>query len=400
MNNKLVKYSPWFFRLLFVSFFLPGQWFSATLSGVVVLLSLPFISQIKFETSKYLWILAYLLFSYLLYILWVPFTSYVHQPELYSLLERKAGMFFIPIGILIIGRVSEYKPFEQLLWFVWACVLWLIIINVILLSTYDVSQLNHVRYRDAFESIGHIHPTYMGMYIGFSLCILLFSEHELPTWLNALAQLVLILFLALIAPKISLVFVLFLYIYVIGWGSALSLKSKIITLITMGIFLCGLFYLVPFFHQRIQELVDFLGNKHVPNTSNSLDYRQLILDVDFNLLKEHWLFGVGPGRLAAQLNQAFDYSSFLIGIPVGRYNTHNEFINQWLSFGLVGFLYFVGFWALHIIQSRRQESLLYSFLILLLILTCLTENILSRQHGVLFSTLFLSLFFFQKRQST
>ena len=396
MNSKLLTYSPYLFRLLFISFFLPGQMFSLTLIAVLTALSSPVIIQWKGVPSRILYALVFMLLAYLFYVAYIPFTAEVHKVELYFLLERKAGMFLIPIAVMFIGQEESYKPFKELLWFVGACIVWLIIVNLSLVSMYDVFQMNHVRYRDAFESIGHIHPTYMGIYIGFALSILLFSNHEFPRWINALSQVILIVFLALIAPKISLLFVALLYIYAIGWGSGLSVNFKSFLLIFMVVFIGVLFYFVPFFHQRVLELTDFLRNKHDPNTSNSLDYRRLILDIDLNLLKEHWLVGVGPGRLAAELNQAFDYSSFLIGLPIGRYNTHNEFLNQWLSFGLVGFIYFVGLWILHIFQSKSQKSLLYFFLILLLILTCLTENILSRQHGVLFSTLFLSMFFFQK----
>ena len=122
--------------------------------------------------------------------------------------------------------------------------------------------------------------------------------------------------------------------------------------------------------------------------------RRLIFQEDLSLLQKHWLLGLGPSQLQEQLNLFFYLSSFYAGQALGSYNTHNEYLNQWLSFGLIGAILFIFILFMHYRKAFTTKNTLYLFLLIILSVTFFTENILSRQHGVVFFSLFTSLFFF------
>lgn len=394
MNINFSKYSVWLFRLSLLSFFLPGQAQSILLILSLCLLSLPVISNIKLLSAKEILPLLFVLFVYILYVVAIPFTDSAHRSELFSLLERKIGLFLIPIAFLLISKSDSINPFKELIWFSCFCVLFLFSVNAYILLTNSFSTLNHVEYRNTFIDVSAMHPTYAGMYIGLSLCIMVFDLNSLKLWLSSLLQFVLIICLALLAPKISLLFVLLFYTYSILFYWNLTIKAKVLSSIGLVITLSLLFFSIPFFSQRIQEVIEHYHTFHFPMENNSMTIRELIFEVDINLLKEHWICGVGPGRLATEQENAFNYLSFVVGKPLGIYNTHNEYLNQWLSFGLVGFLYFISYWIFYLKKAFDTKNFLFVFFIIMLMLTCLTENILSRQQGVLLVAFFLNLFYF------
>ncbi|QLH44502.1 MAG: hypothetical protein HWD58_02050 [Bacteroidota bacterium] len=74
------------------------------------------------------------------------------------------------------------------------------------------------------------------------------------------------------------------------------------------------------------------------------------------LLKYHWLKGMGPGELQRNLDLSMLYQSSLAGQSLGSYNTHNEYLNYWLVFGIPGIVVLVGliiFLAFKAFQSSR-----------------------------------------------
>jgi O-antigen ligase len=400
MNKYLISLYPWWYRMLFISFFLPPRWQTFVVVVALLGMSIPVLSKFSFRNQK-IWISLILLTSvYWIYLIWIPFTAIDHRQELFALLERKVSLFLIPLSLFIVSKSNEINPFKELIWFAYSCVIWLIVINSFLWMQLPHNELNHVHYRDAFDRIGGLHPTYAGLYIAFSCCILLFNKDKLLPWQRILLHGLLVLFLILLAPKIILlyVFILYLFYFLVIWQGCI--KGKIIAMtstVAIGIF--AVIY-SPFLHQRVEEVARFFKKENVDGVSNSMNYRQLIWDIDLTLLKQHWLFGLGPGRLTYELNMTFDHASSLLGFPVGHYNTHNEFLNYWLSFGLLGIILLCLFWFVHLWKAFSEKSVFYIAFVLLLVMTSMTENIFSRQQGVIFSALFLSLFYFTFRKQS
>jgi O-antigen ligase len=391
----------WIIRILFLSFFIPihFQTILFLLFGSYSIIK-AVISKVRLS-NKELIVALILGGSYLFYIAYIPLTDSHDRSILYSLLERKAGLFVLPFLIPIYLKLSNINFKEELKWFVYGNVLFGLLVNCIVffqqLYKPSIDVINHVNYRILFESIGGIHPTYFGIYCCFSLSILLFESN-----LNFKSIRFVVLFslltlsLLLVAPKISLLIFAGTILYFILFILKKSHKVKL-SIIGILILCFGLSVMIlPFLQQRLLELISGLSSDQSSALENSVRFRQLILQIDFNLLKENCLLGIGPVQLQHQLDMAYAHAAALSHIKINSYNTHNEYFNHWISFGLLGFVYFIFVFGFQLKQALQLKSNLYFFLMLNIIITCLTENILSRQHGILFVAFFTALFYYSK----
>lgn len=402
MNNfRLEAMMPWLFRLLFISFFLPVKW----QTWYLLAFSFAVIGHTIYNKTKlkiYELYLPLLLGSgYLLYILWIAFTPHTLRTELYSLLERKVIFLAFPfIGLLLSKQTqNSWKP--QLIWFVSGTVITAILGNGIILyhHLFHQSLTNHVSYRVAFEQYTHLHPSYFGMYLCFAISIIwlqgsIYFKNRI--WISYLLQGIILLALILLMPKAAVFTFIVLFVYalfkIFQFRKGYKLAIGICLLIALG----AMYLIIPFVHQRIDELLFFTQSNTHDILNNSVGMRQLILKSDFLLLKENWILGLGPSQLQEQLNMIYFVSSLYTQQALGIYNTHNEYLNQWLSFGILGILLFMVVLGIQYRKAIQQKNTLYLFLLIILSITFLTENVLSRQQGVVFYAVFTALFFYEK----
>jgi O-antigen ligase len=314
------------------------------------------------------------------------------KPILFGFLERKISLVFLPAMVGYFMMRGGPRVWKQIQWFVYGTTFLGLIINAIIPFLYqNLTHFNHVAYRNAFEAVSGMHPTYYGLYAIFSICILQFEANSMPQWVKSSLQITLVLMVLLLAPKVALI-CLFLFFVYISIFTVTSWKSMVLRLFIgfSGIVLS--YVSIPYFRQRVQEVILFSLGKQTTDT-NSMDYRSLIWQIDWNLLRENWLFGLGPVNLERSMTRSFQYLSFLSGKELGHYNTHNEYLNQWLSFGILGIITFLWILGILCIAAYRSRNRLFISWIFMLILFFLTENILSRQHGILFFTVFTGWFY-------
>lgn len=395
----------WIYRLLFISFFLPSKWQTFILLGSIFIITFSAISlKVKLLKSEIFFSLL-LGGGYFFYLMWIYLTPFEMRKDIYSLLERKLTYFIFPFIFLLFSKLSTISWKKEISWFVFANLLTTLMANgIILIQLLFFSQhqeVNHVYYRISFEDITHIHPTYFGMYCAFSLGILwLYGKNFFGSrsWLNYLSQCILFFSLLILMPKSALLALGLIFIYSLVYVFKLSLQHKLFLCLSLIVVTTTLYLSVPFVAQRVNEVFSFLKNENQDVINNSMNMRSLIFTTDIELLKSHWLFGIGPSALQEHINEILFANSIVKEAGV-EYNAHNEYLNQWLSFGLFGFLYFLAIMVLHIYTSLRQQNQLYLFLLMILFTTFFTENVLSRQHGVVFYSLFTSLFFFMPKDS-
>jgi O-antigen ligase len=75
-----------------------------------------------------------------------------------------------------------------------------------------------------------------------------------------------------------------------------------------------------------------------------------------------------------------------------RFNPHNQYLQTWATFGLIGLFFLLGILAVSFKYSITSQNIFYVFLVLLLSLSMITESMLERQKGVVFFSFFLLLF--------
>ena len=80
-----------------------------------------------------------------------------------------------------------------------------------------------------------------------------------------------------------------------------------------------------------------------------------------------------------------------------RFNTHNQFIDFYLSSGIISLLIFAG--TLLFLFLRGRKNFFVTVLLLVLVSYCFVENIFHRQLGAYFAGFIMICLLLQKREN-
>lgn len=334
-----------------------------------------------------------------LYIAALPLSPAPYRSIVGSLIERRESLLLLPLAFAMVSPAYIRQILAERIYFVYACIISCTLGNCSYLYHHFTVRggnypLSHVYYRMLFEPFTGVHPTYMGLYLCFSIAILLFYKgFETKAWLRyAILYLLLLFLLALLAksPLIALVLVLAHF----AWLNRKILARYWLRISATLLGIAATAMAIPFFRQRMAELLP--GNTTNQVTDNSISVRKLIWHIDNELISRHWLTGVGPGRALDQLKQKYFFYSLAHRDFVGYYDPHNQYFFEWISFGVVGpiallFILCYQFW-----RAIKMRNHLYTYLLVFITITMLTESLLLRQGGVLFYSIFTALLFYYR----
>jgi O-antigen ligase len=396
----------WAARLLMVCFFLPmALQVTALIAAAVYFISTKFIDRYKAPIGSYGWSVI-LSAGYYLYLLWYPSTPQPLTGEISMLCGNRLSYLFMPFFFAAISPEARANIRGQLMWFVYGCLVCCLLANYRYIYTFcvvpgTIQHLFHVQYRMYIEEVSGIHPTYMSMYICFSICVLLLdAPGKMRAWVKYILLYILLLLLFSLLAKSALLAICIILVHYAYVQRHLLLRSKwqlAAGLVAMG----GTIYLIPFSRQRIGEVFQFAGiGKHGGDvTDNSMFVRKVIWNTDMQMLHKYWLGGVGPGVLNHALSIRYFFFSIAHNFAIGYYDPHNEYLSEWLSFGLLGIVVSVSVLTVHITKALRRADHLYLYLMIILCITFATETVLARQYGVIFYAVLTSLFFFTAKQT-
>ena len=127
-------------------------------------------------------------------------------------------------------------------------------------------------------------------------------------------------------------------------------------------------------------------------TSNSFELRLIKWYSAIEVFKKNILFGVGSGDYNQELVKQYHKIDFKKGM-VYEYNTHNQYLEEFVKFGVFGGLYFCFFIGYLIFDSIKKKNKLLLKTLLLISVFLMVESVFVRQHGVIFFTLFVPLLY-------
>jgi O-antigen ligase len=124
---------------------------------------------------------------------------------------------------------------------------------------------------------------------------------------------------------------------------------------------------------------------------NGLVNRLSIWKSALELANDNWFFGVGASDANTELSEYFVNTKQFF-LAKYKFVTHNQFLNYYVKFGVLGFLatilYVSGFVRLAL---RTKSSIIWAFFFLFTI-SNLTDDFLNRFDGIGFSSFFYSIF--------
>jgi|GEM_PF-742937 len=324
-----------------------------------------------------------------------------HLADGWSIAERSAALIIFPIGFLLLGAPANARLRERLcdVLGVSAAILALFA-NVMaipfLLAASEVDAPFSSTFRIAFWENTGVHPPYAACWLlGGALFqvhwVLASRAQLLSRILVILGRIALVTFLVasalLLGSRMSVIafaagITLLLFVHLRN-KQALGWMVGVLIVIGLGS------VTIPGIRERLLEVI----NTHTDGTGtlNSLEIRRPIAHCSIELLEQNWIMGLGGTALQPALDECYSAlgHSFMVN---GSYGPHCQPLQLWLAYGVLGLAAFVLLFGWSFMIARRRCDALHMAFLLFMLLCCLTEDLLTRQWGVVFFACFNTLF--------
>ena len=373
-KDKITKYT--YYAVLF---FLPISIFFNNLALIILSVSVALFKKSKLQFNTILLSSLLLLFIYILFLgvlnlepeikVYIKLLPLIIIPLVLSCFKKETlvkGLFFLFLAIII-------KQF-------------LAIIGVVDYYYFTEGKTVALRSYDGINDILGFERPYLGFFsaINIILAYRLFKQKKI--WVFFITCLFSLFIIILISARLGLL------IYIMSIVTILVSKIKInrnnwFWLIGFGVLLMLFF---------------FNSNNPLKNRFQQLKYDtrwivwQGALDVSEN--KASLLFGLQSQKKVEKelLNfynnkVNFEYKPDKTRFLTKKYNTHNQYLNEFLRGGIFGLLLFILPIAYLIYNNAKFNNLEFTLLLLSLSLFFMVENLLARQIGVYTTAIILSL---------
>lgn len=294
-----------------------------------------------------------------------PLTSLLRGESAFDIRTSRLAFLLIPVVFYLFRDLLAGLRQAIMSSFVLGVVLYIFYSYIYLLYFYTSItnrsfSFNHYLQYDLTEYLpGAYHHSYLGMYMTFAIILLTFGRLIEKKWQALLLSVFILINQFFMGGKITLLLSIILIAFYI-WKS--STKKKWVLgafTITAGLGLIA-FYILGLF-----ESLGF-----------SISNRVLSWRCSLEAINQHPLFGLGKDKVFAFLSECVDNDAI---------STHNQILNELMNYGLFGSWIFFFFW---ILIKRSRNDLVFALWVVLIIILCQFENVLSLQRGILFVCFF------------
>jgi hypothetical protein len=412
MKNKFqIKKIQWEdvdFVLLFLAII--SLFFHYRINGFLVMLLMIYsgiklvFNRLQFKGYQQLFFLPAIFLMLLVGQLWTD-----DLKEGWTIIERNLSLLLLPIAVYGITTISEKRSQLLIKGFIWTafgiavtCLVIAFKWSIAHKSMYVIPNDTHFIYNVFMhhrltDPLG-LHAVYLALFVAFSALALLYQLLNVKlSRLNRILNFGLIVFFCgflylLKSANISVGFVICVLIILFVHFQPYWKSSK--WLRVMGVSLVVL--LIGFAGMIVQtKLENFSLTYQMSNLQLSpIGIRLSIWECTWEVIRENWLLGAGTGDAHHQLRLTYERNNFLIGLR-DDFNSHNMFLQYWLSNGILAVSLFCTGLFLLIRKALKHKNLLFLSFLILFILFSLTESTLRTQKGMFFFVLFAGMFYYR-----
>ena len=315
----------------------------------------------------------------------------------FALKEMTQRLSYLILPIIIFGEKINFKQLKSVLLFFSKTVL----IVLLLLALYHV--ILYHKGLSEFVYFGYkalaISPFYYSIFIFAAMKINI--ELKPKYWYVELA--LLFLFLFLLGNRTSIVFISIYMFYIFFKEGKLTFLKKTVVMSLLLIIAGVILVFSNSFRQKTNILLKTLSfdvetiqtKNSITITRNTFEHRILIWSLAKDIIRENPLFGVGTSNYKKLLYEKYESVNFKAAIK-DKFNTHNQYIEEILKFGLIGggafFLMIIG-----LVKQTYDKDVVFPVLLLVLVLSFF-ESIWYRNHGVLSISFIIPLLYIYSEQ--
>ncbi len=313
-------------------------------------------------------------------------------------IEVKLSFIVIPfLFFLVYQHFYEKLPITKMkrLYLVSLFIIVIFLTIRAIVSYISDNNISHLYYN---ELSWKYHPSYLAMYISLGIIILiekLFENDNKVSYIYVIGVTVLLVFLFLLSSKAGIIvtFVLLIVasLYQILFNKVI-IKSVVLSIIAIIFAYYGIHENYRF--QAVKSSIEKVETNIQTSESNAI--RILIWETGIDLLKTHWLFGVGCGDIKDVLINEYEKRN-MHGAVEKKLNLHNQYIETWLSLGIFGLLMLLTILFLPFVIAFKQKNVSWLLFIMLIAGNFITESMLNTQAGVIFITYFYYFFYVEHK---
>ncbi|MBC8110096.1 MAG: O-antigen ligase family protein [Verrucomicrobia bacterium] len=362
--------------------------------------------QRLWQNKTALWLLAF----FGLQVIGWAYTS--NQAKVWGIFEKELSFLALPLIIASSAPLSHQKVQFLFKIFVLACLL--ASVSCLIANGYhtyntgcwetfnplNLSNESHF-WGDGLTHFIENSPICFSLYIAF--CQFFIVQNTSKHWqqlsnLHKSLRLLLLLYFNVFMVMLSsmgsmggffLVSIVFLFFY------AFSKKYYLLVFSMIGIFIVlnvSLIFLIPQTKTKIESVLrQPLKATDDEKIRNSLTLRMAKWESAWEIIQKNMFFGVGTGDAEDALEAMYKQKNYQYLYQM-RFNAHNQFLQTWVTFGLVGLLVFAMGIFPAMIQAFRQKDYLYVCWLLVFVLVCQIECLLEINKGIVFYALFNAIF--------
>ena len=329
--------------------------------------------------------------------------------NLIKFLETDALFLLFPLFIFINKDYIATKTLKNILLvffgsnLILAMICWFKIFQTGFFKLLEKDSYYHPVFRGLFAKTTGIHLPYLGLFFVFSIFIAYFfiiktNSKKHVKILVFLSSIVLLASIVTFSARMALG-TFFVIIFYLTFKEIKGSLRKISTLFLFTSFAIILVINSPV-KKRIAEIFNTkleLPSGKLNDKSHLVNFRYGIYYCSYNIIKNDIFVGIGKNNVSESLQLCYDNFSYnnFDDFKKRNYNTHNQYIDLIISYGVFGFIIlfssiFYGWY--------HSKSSLYKVFLITIFLALLTENLFARQLGVVFFTLFNTLFFIIDRR--
>jgi len=156
------------------------------------------------------------------------------------------------------------------------------------------------------------------------------------------------------------------------------------------------FAIYPKIYEVLWQIDSYLDGGNPQN--HSVTQRFEFLKIAKKIVKENFWFGVGTGDVGDVFTEEYKKVNSKLQTPY-RLRAHNQYVTFFITFGLIGFLWFLFAYIYPAIIERKFSDYLFIITFITLSLSMLNEDTTETQMGATIFAFFLSFFLFSNSEN-
>lgn len=353
-------------------------------------------------SSKANWAILYLVLFYILHLISLLYTQNIDKG--FFDIQVKLSFFLLPLTISISSEYFKVKAKDVLVWMVAGSIV-SVLFNLAIALYYSFSCFKTGEIHFSVHPNGEwwnnyflytyfsrlVHPSYYSLYLCFAILIVIYylriGAIRLFSVRFIFSFLVLSSGVFLSSSRAGIVSYILMMV-LISFFYLRKKKKLFLVPIIIIVSLIG-FYVVSRLNYRFDSQVKHAYDSLTTHQKSikEKDDRIAIWQESFGLLSESIIFGIGPGDIRHELEDAFVLHGNQ-SIAQRQFNCHNQFLETALGIGVIGLLLML----LMLFQFYRVTGWLGKAFVVLVLFNLMFESMFNTIAGVSFFALYFSAF--------